>query len=398
MTSNIHALSQVNPYNGDETITIGNGEGLAVKNIGSSTIINPTNTLTLHNVLHVPQITVNLLYVKKLCHDNGCWFICDDVDFFIQDKATRVILYQGMSDDRELFKIPATTFDNSFATRLSRCAAFLGQKVRTAIWHQRLGHPSEEILARMLKATDITISKDSCPNMCTSCVKGKMCRQVFPVRQNKAKCLFEKVHSDVWGPSQIQYVEGYKYYITFVDEFSRFMWIFPMINKSEACSIFVKFTAFVFNQFNTSIKCFQSDGGGEYMSKEFKGFLASKGISHMISCPYTPQQNGIAERRHRHVVETAITLMTEANLPQIFWYHACSHAVFLINRMPSQTLEFKSPYQLLFGKTPEIHNFKVFGTAIYPLLRPYTVNKFQARSSLCVFLGYAFGIQMSNML
>lgn len=207
MTSNVHALSQVNPYNGEEKITIGNGEGLAVKNIGSSTITNPTNTLILHNVLHVPQITVNLLSVKKLCHDNGCWFICDDVDFFIQDKATRVILYQGRSDDGELFKIPVTTFDSSFATRLSRCTAFLGQKVRTAIWHQQLRHPFEEILARMLKAADITTSKDSCSNMCTSCVKGKMCRQVFPVRQNKAKCLFEKVHSDVWGPFPIQSVE-----------------------------------------------------------------------------------------------------------------------------------------------------------------------------------------------
>lgn len=100
----------------------------------------------------------------------------------------------------------------------------------------------------------------------------------------------------------------------------------------------------MFTQFNASIKSFQFNGGGEYMSREFKEFLARKGITHMVSRPYTPQQNGITELRHRHVIETTITLLTKASLPQRFWYHACSHAILLINRMPSKCLDLKSPY------------------------------------------------------
>ena len=90
------------------------------------------------------------------------------------------------------------------------------------------------------------------------------------------------------------------------------------------------------------------------MSKMFVTFLESKGIIHRISCPYTPQQNGIFERKHRHLVETTLTLMSEANMSPSFWYHACSYASFLINRMPSKVLQMKSPHQMLFDKVLDI--------------------------------------------
>lgn len=96
------------------------------------------------------------------------------------------------------------------------------------------------------------------------------------------------------------------------------------------------------------------------MSKVFTDFLESKRIVHRISCPYTPQQICISERKHRHLIETTLTLMFEANLFASFWFHACSYATFLINRMPSKVLEMKSPYQVLFDKVLEIQNFKQF--------------------------------------
>ncbi|KAM1015935.1 hypothetical protein ACFX2A_046674 [Malus domestica] len=111
----------------------------------------------------------------------------------------------------------------------------------------------------------------------------------------------------------------------------------------------------------------------------------------MISCPYTPQQNGLAERKHRHVVETAVTLMTEAKLPAQFWFHACSHAAFLINRMPCRILNMKSPYQVLIGQEPDVQNLKIFGSAVYPFMRPYNANKLEPRTTQCVFLGYMMG-------
>lgn len=302
-----------------------------------------------------------------------------------------MILYQGSSDDRELFKIPVNTFSNGFAAKLSNCAAFLGKKVQALVWHKRLGHPSKEILAAMIKALDITVSKDSSSSMCMcqSCIRGKMSRQPFIVNHDKASNMFDKIHSDVWGPSPTKSIEGYRYYMNFVDEYSSFMLIFPMVNKSDVFDIFVKFYAFISTQFNASIKCFQSDGGGEFMSQLFKEFLSRKRIKNMVSCPYTPQQNSLAERKHRHVVETAIILMAEANLAPKFWYHACAHATLLINRMPCKVLEMKSPYQCLFGRVPEVNYFKIFGTIVYPFLRHFNANKLQFRSTQNVFLGYA---------
>ena len=288
MTANLNHLNNATPYTSDEKITIGNGTCLSVTHIGSTSIYVPHNTIVLKNVLCVPTITVNLLSVKQLCKDNGCWFICDDVIFFIQDKATRKILYQGNSDGGELFTIPVNVFAGSFAAKLGQCSAFLGKKVQVSVWHRRLGHPSEEVLAAMLKKSKVIVSADCSQSLCSSCISGKMTRQPFHVKQSRATFLFEKIHTDVWGPSPKLSVQGYRYYISFVDEYSRFLWIFPMNNKSQAFDIFVRFYAFVLNQFNVTVKCLQSDGGGEFLSKTFINFLENKGISHMISCPYTP--------------------------------------------------------------------------------------------------------------
>ncbi|CAL9022675.1 unnamed protein product, partial [Prunus brigantina] len=143
--------------------------------------------------------------------------------------------------------------------------------------------------------------------------------------------------------------------------------------------------------FNANIKCFQSDGGGEFVSKAFTDFLASKGIEHQVSCPHTPQQNGLAERKNRHLIETAITLLTAAHISGSFWFHATAHAAYLINRMPSKSLSSQSPYYRLYGRVPDITHIKVFGTAVYPYLRPYNVHKLEPRTAPCVFLGYAQG-------
>ena len=156
------------------------------------------------------------------------------------------------------------------------CAAFVGKKIKTAVWHKRLGHPSEEVLAVMLKKSEVIPSIDVSPSVCTACIQGKMTKLPFPISQDRSTVVFERIHSDIWGPSPQKSVEGYRYYISLVDDCSRFVWIFPMVNKSDAFTIFSKFLAFVENQFNASIKFLQSDGGGEYMSNMFRQLLAIK--------------------------------------------------------------------------------------------------------------------------
>ncbi|CAL2258851.1 unnamed protein product [Prunus armeniaca] len=162
-----------------------------------------------------------------------------------------------------------------------------------------------------------------------------------------------------------------------------------MINKAEVYSIFVHFHAYLVTQFSASLKVFQSDGGSEYLSHKFQHYLLARGIIHHKFCPYTPEQNGLAERKHRHILETVITLLQTAHLPPKFWFHACATSVYLINRMPCKTLHFKSPYFLLFEYAIDITHLRVFGCACFPLLKPYNTDKLQPKTSTCVFLGYA---------
>jgi histone deacetylase 1/2 len=181
---------------------------------------------------------------------------------------------------------------------------------------------------------------------------------------------------------------GAKYFILFLDDYSRYTWFYPLQTKDQALSVFKQFKLLVENQFDAQIKCLQSDNGGEYRS--FMTFLQQSGILHRFSCPYTSAQNGRVERKHRHVVETGLALLAHASLPMQFWQYAFQSATFLINRMPSKVLNNDSPYYTLFHKIPKYKSFRVFGCLCYPFIRPYNSHKLQYISLQCVFLGYNF--------
>lgn len=129
-------------------------------------------------------------------------------------------------------------------------------------------------------------------------------------------------------------------------------------------------------------------GGGEYVSNQFQHFLSDKGILHRTSCPHTPKQNGVAECKHRHIVEMGLSFLAQSCLPQQFWVDSFVTANYLINCLPTPVLKNCSPHSLLFGKEPDYTHLKTFGCACYPLLCPYNSTKLMFRSKRCIFLGY----------
>ena len=143
------------------------------------------------------------------------------------------------------------------------------------------------------------------------------------------------------------------------------------------------------NQYSSRIKVFQSDGGTEFTSTCFKTHLCNSGIHRQLSCPYTPAQNGRAERKHRHVTEIGLTLLFHSHLSPRFWVDAFSTASYIINRLPTPLLGGKSPFELLYGYTPHYDNFHPFGCRVYPYLRDYIPNKLSPCSIPCIFLGYS---------
>jgi hypothetical protein len=391
MTSDLTQLNSPTPFSGSDTIATADGSGLSISNVGSSILNVPQCSLQLPQVLHVPKLSQHLLSVRRLCKDNNCRFICDAFGFCIQDKLTGRVLLQGLCKDGLYpipLSIPHSRLSQSFSF-LQNQFCYLGHQVNTSLWHKRFGHPSNKITSALLHQAKIPFTADHSKSICTACLERKFTKLPFSYPALKSATPLEVIHSDVWGPSPTVSIDGFRYYVSFIDACTRFTWIFPMRNKGEVYSIFVSFHAFLITQFSANLRIFQSDGGGEYLNHFFKQYLLTKGIVHHISCPYTPEQNGLAERKHRHILETAITLLQTAHLPSKFWFHACATSIYLINRLPCPILQLKYSYQLLYGSLPILTHLKVFGCAYFPLLKPYNTHKLQPKTSTCIFLGYA---------
>ncbi|GKC46050.1 tryptophan aminotransferase-related protein 3-like protein [Tanacetum coccineum] len=157
--------------------------------------------------------------------------------------------------------------------------------------------------------------------------------------------------------------------------------------KSDVYSTFKSFMQMVERQFTTKLKNVQTDWGGEFQN--LASFFSSLGIIHRRSCPHTSEQNGFVERRNRHVVETGLTLLAQACVPQHSGHYAFETVVYLINHMPSRTSTNKSPFEHIFKRSPEYYFPSVFGCLCFPHLRPYNRHKMDFRSTPCVFLGYS---------
>ncbi|CAL5401450.1 unnamed protein product [Camellia sinensis] len=390
ITNDLNQLSDYQPYQGTDQVTIGDGSSLPIHHIGNGLLPTPSFPLKLQQVLHVPHISSNLLSVHRLASDNNCSVIFDADKFVVQDKDTKSILYKGLNS-QGLYHAPQSV---SMFSSSSPQACFKSTNSPTAAsstaasapnWHLRLGHPSSTKLHHILNTFHLPSHPSS--GLCPHCCVSKTHRLPFSLSNSTVNKPLALIHSDVWGPFSAS-VSGYKYYVVFIDDFSKFTWLFPLHYKSEVFSKFLEFKALVETQFSTSLKILRSDNGGEYLSTEFQNFLKQKGILHHLTCPHTPPQNGVAERKHRHLIETTIALMHHASLPLNLWFEALATAVLLINRLPTAKLHNLTPFEMLFNKPPDYSFLRIFGCRCYPWLRPYTNHKLQPKSIPCVFIGY----------
>ncbi|KAI0494922.1 hypothetical protein KFK09_025068 [Dendrobium nobile] len=197
---------------------------------------------------------------------------------------------------------------------------------------------------------------------------------------------FMLMHTDVWGSAPVSSLDHSRYYVIFN---TRFCWLYLMNTKSETLTKFKQFTALVQNQFNTKIKTLRSDAGGEYTSNLFRSYLVAHGITQQFCCPHTPEQNGLAERKHRHLLDITRTLLLTANLPHSLWADALLTANYLINRLPSKAIQLQIPFQMLYQSPPSYGHLRVFGCQCFPHLRHHAPHKLSPRSTQCTFIRYS---------
>lgn len=363
------------------SVVVGNGSSIPTKAIGYSFLPSKIRPLHLHNVLVCPSIIKNLVSVRQFTKDNSVSVEFDPFGFSIKDFNTRMNLLR-CNIDGPLYSITSPLSPSSSSSPQVMVATVPD----SLLWHRRLGHLGNTTLQSLISSRLINCSKIDM-SLCHACQLGKHTRLPFDSVISSVSAPFEIIHSDVWT-SPVPSVSGIKYYVIYLDHFTHFLWVFPLRQKSEVFSTFLKFMAYVSNQFGRSIKSLQCDNGGEYQNQQFLNHLATHGIIPRFSCPYTSQQNGKAERTLRTLNNSVRSLLIQANMPTNYWVEALMMATHLFNILPSSAIKNEVPFTKLYQKPATYNHLRVFGCLCYPNLLPVSSHKLNPRSTACVFLGY----------
>ena len=352
-----------------------NGESVVATQSGS---VRLSNNITLKNVLYVPKLNCNLLSVSQLTDDLHCIVQFNSYMCAIQDH-TRELIGTGVRRDG-LYYFGGAEGDSVQHVSVHNAASTL------ELWHKRMGHPSEKVVKLLPPVSNL---KGSLNKACEICFRAKHPRDKFPLSDNKATRIFEKIHCDLWGSYKHVSSCGARYFLTIVDDFSRAVWIYLLVDKTEVFRMFMSFIAMVDRQFSQTVKVVQSDNGTEF--KCLLDYFSATGILFQTSCVGTPQQNGRVERKHKHILNVGRALRFQANLPIYFWGESVLAAAHLINRTPSPLLHNKTPFEILFGTPPSYAAIHTFGCLSFAHDQKSKGDKFASRSRKCVFLGYPFG-------
>jgi transposase InsO family protein len=228
-------------------------------------------------------------------------------------------------------------------------------KAQTVIWlwHCRLGHLSFGYLKKLQPVLFSGINE--LDFHCDTCELAKSHRISYSPSLNKSSEPFEVIHTDVWGPAKVPAISSARYFVTFIDECTRMIWVSLLVHKNDVCLAFQTFHRMIQTQYQKQIRVVQSDNGTEFVAASLGNFLRSHGIRHQTSCTYTPQQNGLAERKNRQLLEVVRASLFGMNMPKFYWGEAVKSAAYIINRTPSRVLDFQTPFQKLQSLLPVPH-------------------------------------------
>jgi hypothetical protein len=337
-------------YNGTEKVHMTSGAGVEISSMGKSFIRTPHRKLELCNALHVSKATKNLMSIHHFSLDNNVFFEIHPWFFLIKDQNTRSILLRGKCHD------------GLYPLSMSNTTKFCFEVNKSSLikWHGRLGHPSFQIVERVHREFSLTFQESNRDFVCGPCQQAKSHQLPYPKSSSVSNHPLELIFSNVWGPAP-ESVGRYKYYVSFVDNYSKFTWIYLLKHKSEVLQKFHDFQSLIERLFDRKNISVQNDWGGEY--EKLNSFFTNIGISHHVSCPHAHQQNGSVEIKYRHIVEVGLSLLDGASMPLKFWDEAFLAATFLINRIPSKVIHYQTPLEWLYHVKPNYSSLRIFGCA-----------------------------------
>lgn len=335
----------------------------------------------LKEVWYVPDASTHLFSVKAAAR-NGFITTMDDKGVQIRNKKNRRLSATGFLS-KELYIMNMRVSKPVENTQVN--IASTDDMMQT--YHERFAHQNKRHVKQILKRMNIDVANAE-ENFCDGCALGKMHRLSFKHRTNRPKEVGELIHADVNGPMETTSLGGARYYVCFKDDYSKFRRIFFLKHKSEVCKTMESFL----NEAKTNehtVKQLRCDGGKEFDNKEVAETLAKRGIEQLIGPPYTPQQNGAAERENRTIVEAARSMLQSSKLPKSLWAEACNTAAYILNRTGKSSETNKTPYELWYDREiGNLDHLRIFGTSCYAHINKQFRSKFDSKSVSGHLVGY----------
>ena len=263
-------------------------------------------------------------------------------------------------------------------------------------WHRRLCHrtldkSAVKFISERVKEMKVSDKTTATSKVCGVCTLGRQHREAETRRREKISEILGVVHTDICGPMEIPSLHGERYFITFTDETTGRVSIDLLHSKDQALASFQSYQARAEKVSGKQIKSLRSDGGGEYVNNRFKKYLEDAGIQHCITTPYSPSQNGLAERMNRTLVESARCMLEDSKLEKRFWGPAVLTAGHVHNRLPSRSHGNISPLEFWTGQAPGIGHLRVFGSTTWVHIPKEKRLKLDRKSVKCILIGYEEG-------
>ncbi|TYK26806.1 Beta-galactosidase [Cucumis melo var. makuwa] len=301
------------PCAGNEKIRIADG---SLAPIAGKEQIVLFDCFSLQNVLHVPKLSYNLLSISKITRElhYKATFLPESVCFQDLNSGKTIGIARH---SRELYILNDDTSGSSISTTSLLSSYFNTSEHDFMLWHFRLGHPNFTYMKYLFPHLFLKIDVSSLS--CDVCIWAKQHRVFFPHNHINPHSRLHLSIVTFGVPSKVTTSSGKRWFVTFIDDHTRLTWVYLITDKSEVSSIFQNFYHTIEIQFHKKIAILRSDNGREFQNHNLSEFLASKGIVHQNSCAYTPQQNGVAERKNRHLLEVARSLMLSTSLPSYLW-------------------------------------------------------------------------------
>ncbi|KAI3742553.1 hypothetical protein L1987_60238 [Smallanthus sonchifolius] len=393
MTGNMALLQDVKPFRGGYVAFAGEkGGNITCQGVVSNGCVS-FDSVSFDNVNFCEQLKYNLLSVSQIC----------DKEYSVMfDKSECLILKPGFEvpEDWIQMRAPRTNdtyqIDMSMATTTSSVATCLLTKATeldSILWHRKLGHISYRKMNHLVRnglVTGIPKLRFTIADDCMPCKKGKQQRKSHkPKLQNSIDTPLELLHMYLFGPISIRSIGGKSFCLVVTDDFSRFSWVHFLGSKDETADILQYLILSLESLCKLKVRRIRSDNGTKFNNNLMELFCLKKGIRHEFSAPYTPHQNGVAERKNRTLIETARTMLSDAKLPVTFWAEVVNTACHVLNRVLVVKRHNKTCYELINNRLPNLDYLVPFGSPCSLLLQyEDRQSKFHAKAVEGIFLGY----------